>query len=292
MLEAVGHPVQRLVRMRIGPVRLGTLASGQHRALYGWEVAALLHAEGGLSKGPSADEGRAPSPLSGPRSGSRCVVAIDGPSASGKSTVGALLAEQLGALFLDTGVFYRVVTLLALDRGIDPSDARGLAEISRGLDVRVRPSDPDGALPPRIVVGKEERDVTKAIRTATVEAHVSTVSSHSEVRSALIPVQRRSVESGCAVVVGRDIGTVIFPRAELKVFLDASAAERARRRAQQLGGDVAQIERAMHERDERDKRRAVAALRPAPDAVVLATDGLTVEEVVARLADLATTRCG
>jgi cytidylate kinase len=263
MLDAVGRPVQRLVRTRIGPVQLGNLRPGEYRALTRREVEGLMASSN--------------NPL---------VVAIDGPSAAGKTTVGSRLAERLGATFLDTGVLYRALTLLANERGVDPHDQEGLARLASTLDIRVRPPTvADGRLSDVLLDG---RDVTGSLRTPEVDAGVSVVSSHAAVRDALIDVQRRASESGPAVVVGRDIGTVIFPDADVKVFLDASPAERARRRATEQGTDqdLPRVLAAIQRRDELDSARAVAPLERAADAVVVDTSGLSVEQVTDRILSL------
>jgi CMP/dCMP kinase len=220
------------------------------------------------------------------------LVAIDGPSAAGKTTVGTMVAERLNAAFLDTGVLYRVLTLCAQEQGIAPEDEEALAEFAAKLDVVVQPpSADDGRLADVFVEG---RDVTWAIRTPEVDAHVSQVASHPHVRQALIPAQRRAAESTSAVVVGRDIGTVILPDAQVKIYLDATALERARRRAQQLGADadLAEVTRAIERRDELDRSRSTAPLEQAPDAVVVDTDGVPAEDVVERIVAIVHERTG
>jgi cytidylate kinase len=218
------------------------------------------------------------------------VVAIDGPSGAGKSTVGSLLADRLGATFLDTGVLYRALTLLGLELGVSPDDEVRLSRIAETLDVRVQPpSVADGRLCDILLDG---RDVTWEIRSRPVDGAVSEVASHPAVRTALIPAQRGAVEGTCAVVVGRDIGTVIFPDADVKVFLDASVAERAARRARQegVGADPEAVQKALAQRDALDQGRAVAPLVRAPDAIVVDTDDASVEEVVERVYELVRAR--
>ncbi|HLH20998.1 MAG TPA: (d)CMP kinase [Chloroflexota bacterium] len=211
------------------------------------------------------------------------VIAIDGPAAVGKSTVGRRLAERLGWTFFDTGVLYRALAWLANDRGLSAQDEAGLAALARELDVRVsRPSVADGR-DADIVLG--DRDITWEIRKPGVDASVSIVAALPAVRVALVPAQRRAAAEGPAVVVGRDIGTVIFPEAPLKVYLDATPEERARRRAAEL---AARGSRERHEdvlarlrrRDSLDSGRLHAPLSVARDAWRIVTDQRTVDEVV------------
>lgn len=214
-------------------------------------------------------------------------VAIDGPVASGKSAVGSLLARRLGYRFVDTGLMYRAVALFALRQGVDPADGERLAEVARQLDLDLRWDPETGET--RIVVGGE--DVTDHLRSPEVEKIVSAVSARPEVRRVLVERQRRLAEDGPVVMVGRDIGTVVLPDADVKVFLTASAEERARRRyLERLArGEAADYEAVLAEvrrRDEYDSTRPVAPLRPAPDSLVFDTDGLSLEEVVEKLAEV------
>lgn len=214
------------------------------------------------------------------------VIAIDGPAAVGKTSVGRRLADRLGWTFLDTGVLYRALAWLGLERGIGPDDEARLAALARGLDAQVtRPSKADGREADVRVGGV---DVTWSIRSPTVEAVVSTVAALPGVRAALIPVQRRAAQAGPAVVVGRDIGTVIFPDAALKIYLQATEAERARRRAAELAERGLAPERGavldnLRRRDTLDSEREHAPLAAAADAVRVVTDGRTVDEVVAAI---------
>ncbi len=214
-------------------------------------------------------------------------VAIDGPVASGKSAVGSLLARRLGYRFVDTGLMYRAVALFALRQGVDPADGERLAEVARHLDLDLRWNPETGET--RIVVGGE--DVTDYLRSPEVEKIVSAVSARPEVRRVLVERQRRLAEDGPVVMAGRDIGTVVLPDADVKVFLTASAEERARRRyLERLArGEAADYEAVLAEvrrRDEYDSTRPVAPLRPAPDSLVFDTDGLSLEEVVEKLAEV------
>src|SRR5579871_1192783 len=207
------------------------------------------------------------------------VIAIDGPSAAGKTTVGMSVARRLSATFLDTGVLYRVITLLALERGIGINDVVGLTGIADHLDVQVQQAHHDNGHPSDISVAG--RDVTSLIRSPEVDAAVSHVASYPEVREAIQPLQRGAATASRLVVVGRDIGTVIFPDAELKIYLDASPGERARRRARDMEANhsATAIREAIEQRDALDRERAVAPLVAAPDAVVIDTDYLTVAQV-------------
>lgn len=218
------------------------------------------------------------------------VITIDGPAASGKSTLGKSLAETLGYLYFDTGVMYRAVTLAALQRGISIDDEAVITALAENLHIDVRPpSVSDGRAYDVWVDGE---DVTWPIRRPDVEANVSEVSAHPGVRCALTAQQRRISLRGRVVMVGRDIGTVVVPEAALKIYLDASADERARRRFQELRarGEQANLQtilQAMRARDHIDSSRDLAPLRPAEDAVILSSDGLDADQVLARAIELA-----
>jgi len=209
------------------------------------------------------------------------VVAIDGPAGAGKSTTARRVAERLASSYLDTGALYRCVALQALESGIALDDGLRLAELARSLDVSFgRGSDTR--------VWLAARDVTAAIRTPEVSQAASRASALPEVRTALVDLQRRAARAPGTVAEGRDMGTVIFPNAELKVFLDADIDERARRRAEDLGGAersgaVDEVRSQISERDARDAGRAVAPLKPAADAVVIDTTRLSIEGVVERI---------
>ena len=218
-------------------------------------------------------------------------IAIDGPAAAGKSTAGRRLAAALDYLYLDTGAMYRAVTLLALERGIATDNAGRLGELATSTRIDVVP--PDGEDDGRhYTVRVGERDITWAIRRPQVDAHVSEVSAHTPVRAALTEQQRRIGNAGSVVMVGRDIGTVVMPEAGLKVYLDASLEERARRRhaeSVRQGRDVAyeEILAAMRARDHHDSTRKTSPLRQATDAVYIDTSTLSLDEVVVRLLRLA-----
>jgi cytidylate kinase len=221
------------------------------------------------------------------------VIAIDGPAAAGKTTVGSRVAERLGWTFLDTGVLYRALAWLAAERGVALDDDARLASLARDLNVHVtRPSRADGR---QADVVLDARDVTWEIRAPAVDRAVSAVAALPGVRAALIPAQRRAAAHSPAVVVGRDIGTVIFPDAALKVYLDAGLSERARRRAAEFAArgeapDEAAVEADLLRRDELDSDRAYAPLTVASDAVRIATEGRTIEEVVEAVLALWRTR--
>ena len=210
-------------------------------------------------------------------------IAIDGPAASGKTTLGMLLAEALCYLFLDTGVMYRAVTWAALQRGVALDDEQALKDLAESADIDVRlPSKADGRTSDVLIDGQ---DVTWEIRLPEVEANVSVVSAYSGVRRALTVQQRRIGSRGRIVMVGRDIGTVVMPDADLKIYLDASMEERARRRYEEVRrrGEQASLEvilRGIRERDRIDSSRQVAPLRPAENAVILNSDGLDAREVL------------
>ena len=197
------------------------------------------------------------------------VVAIDGPAGAGKSTVARAVADALGFTYLDTGAMYRAVALAAAERGLAPAVVAPELQIEPGERIRV-----DG------------RDVTDEIRTPEVSEAASRAAADPEVRRAVGAQQRRLLASGDWVAEGRDIGTVVAPDAEVKVFLTAEPAERARRRAAELGLDEANVLAEQTIRDERDRTRRHSPLQPAPGAVVLDTTHMTLPEVVDRIAAL------
>ena len=216
------------------------------------------------------------------------VIAIDGPAGSGKSTVARLLSRRLGFLYLDTGAMYRAVALLALRDGVALDDGPSLAALTRGARI--------GFTPQGSVVARDE-EVSEDIRGGSVTAAVSEVSAHPEVRELLVAEQRR-IADGCDVVVeGRDIGTVVFPAAVLKVFLTATPAVRAERRRKELvakGEHMSPEETlaALDARDRYDSSREVSPLRKARDAVEVDTSGMTIDEVIAALEALVRKRVG
>jgi len=228
------------------------------------------------------------------------IIALDGPAGAGKSTVTRRVAAALGLLFLDTGAMYRAVAWLALDQGVDVTDEPLVAELLAQSTLRLEPGIPDPAQPwdlPPVRVWVNDQEVTEAIRTPAVTRQVSQIAAQPAVRSALVRQQQAYGRQGGLVAEGRDMGTTVFPEADLKVFLTASIAERARRRQEdlrQLGQgevDLGQLEAEIADRDRQDSSRAVSPLRKAPDAVEVLTDGLTIEEVTDKILALYHQRC-
>src|SRR5436190_7367740 len=205
------------------------------------------------------------------------VIAIDGPAGSGKSTVARAVAARLGVAYLDTGAMYRSVAFAALERGVDPADGGALAKMASGLEIE---------LGERVLV--DGVDATAAIRGPEVTAIVSAVSAHPPVRAEMVRRQRQWVsENGGGVAEGRDIGTVVFPDADAKVFLTASEDERARRRQKDdRAPDVAAVAADLARRDAIDSSRQASPLRPADDAVVIDTTARTVDDVVDQVVGL------
>ncbi len=216
-------------------------------------------------------------------------IAIDGPAASGKSTVGVLLAKRLNYLFFDTGIMYRAVTLAALQRLQNVADEIRVTALAEQVQIDVQPpTRPDGRQADVLLDGQ---DITWEIRQPEVEANVSQVSAYRGVRTAMTRQQRRVGQRGQVVMVGRDIGTVVLPEAELKIYLDASVEERARRRFEEMRqrgepADYDQILAAMKKRDKIDSTREVAPLRAAADAIRICSDGIDAEQVVDRILEI------
>jgi cytidylate kinase len=215
------------------------------------------------------------------------IVAIDGPAGAGKSSAARSLAKRLGFRFLDTGAMYRAVALAAVRRNLDWDDPEALAELARQLQIEV--SDD------RVLLAGE--DVTEAIRTLAITTVTHYAANNSEVREHLVRLQRRAAGTDNIVTEGRDQGTVVFPRAECKIFLTASPAERARRRLRDLQGrgeklTFEEVLAKQNERDERDITREVGPLMPARDAIEVRTDGLDSHQVVDRLEALVRARMG
>ncbi len=218
------------------------------------------------------------------------VIAIDGPAASGKSTVGEALAARLGYLYFDTGAMYRAVTWLALAQGVPVSDEAQVTALAEAAEIDVLPAVQDDGRQYTVLVNGE--DATWGIRAPAVALNVSQVSAYPGVRAALVVQQRRLAARGRIVMVGRDIGTVVLPDAPLKVYLDATVEERARRRwleEQARGGSrsYAEVLAEVRRRDEIDSTRAVAPLRPAADAIIVDSTHMSVEQAVAYLLQLA-----
>lgn len=217
------------------------------------------------------------------------IIALDGPAASGKSTLGLRLAHSLGYLFFDTGIMYRAVTWMTLEQGIDPADEARVTALAQSAQIDIQPPTRDDGRTCDVVIAG--RDVTWDMRGAKVDANVSVVSAFPGVRSALTEQQRRIGLRGRVVMVGRDIGTVVLPEAGVKIYLDASAEERARRRYDEIlarGGqaDYDEILRKVIDRDRIDSTRAVAPLRPADDAVIIDSDRMNADQVFDRALSL------
>ena len=224
-------------------------------------------------------------------------IAIDGPAGSGKSTVGGALAQRLGYLFFDTGVMYRVVTLAALERGIPLANEAAVTELAQHIKIEVtQPTQADGR---QYSVWLDGRDVTWEIRSKHVDAGVSIPSAYAQVRHEMVQQQRMIAERGRirnggnsgVVMVGRDIGTVVLPEADLKIYLTASAEERARRRytellAREVEANYDDILASIRQRDETDSSRKTSPLKPAADAVILDCTSKSIDETLDAIARL------
>ncbi len=211
-------------------------------------------------------------------------IAIDGTAGSGKSALGSLLAARLDYLFVDTGAFYRALTLAALRAHVPLEDGPALAALTQTLDIRIEPPTVDDGRQYTLRLGSE--DITWAVRSQAVDDGVSPVAAEAAARAALLPLQQRLARKKGVVMAGRDIGTVVCPEAEVKVFLKADLATRAQRRRQELakrGSDISSAETAANlaARDRIDSSRATAPLAQAPDAIVLDTSELSLDQEVA-----------
>ncbi|NIO06970.1 MAG: (d)CMP kinase [Deltaproteobacteria bacterium] len=212
----------------------------------------------------------------------RLIVAIDGPSGAGKSTVARNLARELGYLYLDTGAMYRAVALKVVESRVDPADEKKLRKILE--DMRVKLIEEGNGM--KLLLN--DRDVTEEIRTPEMSQMASRISELKAVRERMVEIQRAMAAEGGLVAEGRDIGTVVFPQAEVKIYLDASEPERARRRFQELLSHGKQVtlentQKEMHERDRRDKERLLSPLRKAEDAIVVDSTSMGVESVLAKI---------
>ncbi|HAI52519.1 MAG: (d)CMP kinase [Limnochordia bacterium] len=211
-------------------------------------------------------------------------IAIDGPAGAGKSTIARLVAKRLGLRYLDTGAMYRALTLAALERGVPCTDEEALLRVATSVDLEIVFDEETKGN--RVYL--DGQDVTDLIRRPEVNAYVSLVSSHKKVRDFIVALQKEIARRGCIVMDGRDIGTVVMPDADWKIFLHASVEERARRRLRELrrnGHDVdlQELAEQIRQRDHFDSTRAISPLRKAEDAVEVDTTHLNIEEVVARV---------
>jgi cytidylate kinase len=217
------------------------------------------------------------------------IIAIDGPAASGKSTIARRLADELGYLYFDTGVMYRAVTYGALQQGVDISAEAEVSRLALEIEIDVRPaSKSDGRQYDVLLNGV---DITWEIRTPAVDTNVSQVSTYAEVRKAMTQVQRQIGLRGDVVMVGRDIGTVVLPEADLKIYLDATVEARAKRRYEERIARDEQVEYDeiiswMRDRDHIDSTRQIAPLRPADDAIIFDTTNLDADEVFEKVLSL------
>ena len=200
----------------------------------------------------------------------RIIVAIDGPAGAGKSTVARAVAERLGFLHVDSGAMYRAVALWALENGVDPGDGAKVVPMAESAEINLNGG--------RVLLNG--RDITADVRRPEVSQAASRVSAIPGVRRELVSKQQEYAAAASVVMEGRDIGTVVYPRAQVKIYLDASAEVRARRRVGELGGDYAQVLREIRERDDRDATRADSPLRQAEDAVYVDTGDLDEEGVI------------
>lgn len=217
------------------------------------------------------------------------MIAIDGPAASGKSTLAEHLVKELGYLYLDTGVMYRAVTVAALNAGVDPNNEDAVSDLAEKVKIDIRPATiQDGRAADVLLDGE---DITWSVRSQDVEANVSQVSAYKRVREVLTETQRKIAARGKIIMAGRDIGTVVLPDAKHKIYLDASVEERAKRRHNELvcRGEKRTYEEildALKKRDIFDSSREIAPLRAADDAVILNSDGMDIDHVVQRALEI------
>ena len=292
MFAAVEAPVARLVRVRIGDIRLEGLRPGDVRELTARERQRLETAGEPASRerreperpgAPAAPQDRLAKRPSRPARG--IVVSLDGPGSSGKSSVGAAAAERLALRFCDTGLLYRALTWLAQERGIDLEDAAALADLAPQVEL----AESAGGRLDRVLVDGE--DVTDAVHSAAVDTTVSQVARHPEVRARLLQRQRSIASRGGIIMAGRDIGTVVLPDADLRLYLDVSLDERARRRAAERGTTLDEpagqsILEELQRRDGIDRNRPTAPLRVPDGATIVRSDGNTFEQTVDQVVEV------
>ena len=222
----------------------------------------------------------------------KSIIALDGPAASGKSTIAKRFADEFNYLFFDTGIMYRAVTLAVMDRGVSPDDEQACGKIANEVKIDVQPTSQDDGRANDILLNGIDK--TWDLRNPEVESNVSKVAAYPGVRSALTKQQRRIGLRGKVIMVGRDIGTVVLPEADIKIYLDASAEERAKRRfleSQERGTATLtydEILASIKKRDDVDKNRKVAPLKIADDAIIIDSDGKNIEEVYSNLKNLMT----
>jgi cytidylate kinase len=280
MFSAAGVPVRRLVRVRFGTLRLTGMAMGDVR-----ELSATERRQLDALSGEPATKKKAATKQGATKSRKGLIVSIDGPGSSGKSTVGMRAAAQLHYRFCDTGVLYRGLTWLAMERGADLDDGDALVPLVS--EITLAPDQSDRYV--HLLV--DNTDVTERLHTPEVDREVSRVSQHPPVRAALLKKQRALAADGRIIMAGRDIGTVVLPDADVKLYLNVSVEERARRRAAERGladdaRAVAQIADELRQRDGIDTNRATAPLRIPDGATLIETDGNTLEQSVAKVVDV------
>lgn len=212
-------------------------------------------------------------------------VAIDGPASAGKSTVAKLVAKRFGYIYVDTGAMYRAVTFWAMQRGVDLSDEAAVTAAMQSLKIGFKPGEPDQ------LVFANDQDITAAIRQPDVTNNVSTIAALPQVRTILTDQQREMAAAGGIVMDGRDIGTTVLPHAQVKIFLVASAAERAKRRYAEnikkgIETPLAQLQAEIELRDHKDSTRKVSPLTKAQDAIEVDTTPMSIEEVVTTIAEI------
>ena len=283
MVALLGHPALRVIRIRLGTLELGDLRPGKWRDLAAGEVRALRSmaaAPAPATSAAAAKPERKATPLV------PSIIAIDGPAASGKSTIGGRLAHELGYLYFDTGVMYRAITWVAIAREVPTGDEAAVTQLAESVRLDV--------LPPTVQDGRDvtvladDADITPLLRRPEVEQAVSPVSAYAGVRAAMVLQQRRIGQAGKIVMVGRDIGTVVLPKADLKIYLDASLAERSHRRYLECRGrgrtvSEEQVMEELRRRDLFDSSRQHSPLSVAHDAVVVDSTELTIEQVMQRM---------